>query len=150
LRSYEIELKRKKHESLRLSKRVVNIELVGKNKEDELKQTRYQSRSHRIKSAKKEKDETKISLFTHLKISRRVVDIFIKGDVKKEVLENIKGVLSVTLNHDEYEVKIANKDIISIVFDKIKDNKITKFVVEEPTLNEIFVETVGEKYEKEV
>jgi len=87
---------------------------------------------------------------TDIKESYQKKNIFIKGDVKKEVLENIKGVLSVTLNHDEYEVKIANKDIISIVFDKIKDNKITKFVVEEPTLNEIFVETVGEKYEKEV
>jgi len=87
---------------------------------------------------------------TDIKESYQKKNIFIKGDVKKEVLENIKGVLSVTLNHDEYEVKIANKDIISTVFDKIKDNKITKFVVEEPTLNEIFVETVGEKYEKEV
>ena len=87
---------------------------------------------------------------TDIKESYQKKNIFIKGNIKKEELESIKGVLSVILNHDEYEVKIANKDIVSKVFDKIKENKITKFVVEEPTLNEIFVETVGEKYEKEV
>ena len=87
---------------------------------------------------------------TDIKESYQKKNIFIKGNIKKEELESIKGVLSVILNHDEYEDKIANKDIVSQVFDKVKDSKITKFVVEEPTLNEIFVETVGEKYEKEV
>ena len=34
------------------------------------------------------------------------------------------------------------------VFKKLKDATITKFVVEEASLNEIFIEKVGEEYEK--
>ena len=83
-----------------------------------------------------------------IKESFQKKNIFIQGDIKINELEKIKGVLSVTKNHEEYEVKIANKDIVNDVFNVIKNNKITKFVVEEPTLNEIFVETVGEQYEK--
>ncbi len=75
-------------------------------------------------------------------------NILIKGDIKVQELEKIKGVLNVEKNHDEFEVKIANKDIVNDVFNAIKNNKISKFVVEEPSLNEIFVETVGEQYEK--
>ncbi len=83
-----------------------------------------------------------------IKESYQKKNIFIKGDIKMQEIEKIKGVLNVTKNHDEYEVKIANKDIVNDVFNCVKNNKITKFVVEEPTLNEIFVETVGEQYEK--
>ena len=75
-------------------------------------------------------------------------NIFIQGDVKIEDLKKIKGVLEAHKNHTEYEVKIANKDVVNDVFKAISNKKITKFVVEEPTLNEIFVETVGEQYEK--
>ena len=50
---------------------------------------------------------------------------------------------------DEFEVKIKEQKYVSKVFEAIsKHKKITKFVVEEPSLNEIFVEKVGEKYEK--
>ena len=83
-----------------------------------------------------------------IKESYQKKNIFIQGDVKVDELKKIKGVLEVHKNHSEYEVKIANKDIVNNVFNAIKNNKITKFVVEEPTLNEIFVETVGEQYEK--
>ena len=34
------------------------------------------------------------------------------------------------------------------VFKTIKNSDITKFVIEEPSLNEIFVSKVGESYEK--
>lgn len=83
-----------------------------------------------------------------IKESFQKKNIFVKGDIKISEIENIKGVLKVEKNHDEYEIKIASKDIISDVFDCLKKYKITKFVVEEPTLNEIFVEKVGEQYEK--
>ena len=83
-----------------------------------------------------------------IKESFQKKNIFVKGDIKINEIENIKGVLKVEKNHDEYEIKIASKDIISDVFDCLKKYKITKFVVEEPTLNEIFVEKVGEQYEK--
>ena len=75
-------------------------------------------------------------------------DIIIRGDVKKTDLEKIKGVVEVVKKADEFEVIIEDKKYIDEVFKKVKDNKITKFVVEEPSLNEIFVAKVGESYEK--
>ncbi len=75
-------------------------------------------------------------------------NIFIKGDVTKEELENIKGVYEVVEHSDELEVKIENEDICNEVFKKIKNKNITKFVLEEPSLNEIFVAKVGESFEK--
>lgn len=76
-------------------------------------------------------------------------DIYIKGDIKKEELENIEGVLEVIEKADEFELIIENKDIVSKVFNVIKDKKnITKFEVQEPSLNEIFVTKVGEEFDK--
>ena len=75
-------------------------------------------------------------------------NIFIKGDVTKEELENIKGVYEIVEHADELEVKIENEDICNEVFKNIKNKNITKFVLEEPSLNEIFVAKVGESFEK--
>ena len=83
-----------------------------------------------------------------IKESFQKKNIFVQGDIKINEIEKIKGVLKVEKNHEEYEIKIASKDVVSDVFDCLKQYKITKFVVEEPTLNEIFVEKVGEQYEK--
>ena len=75
-------------------------------------------------------------------------NIFIKGNVTKEELENITGVYDIVEHADELEVKIENEDICNEVFKKIKNKNITKFVLEEPSLNEIFVAKVGESFEK--
>lgn len=76
-------------------------------------------------------------------------NILIKGDVSKEELEKIDGVVLVTKRNDEFEVKISSKEKIDNIFNYIKTKKnIVKFTVEEPTLNEIFVAKVGESYEK--
>lgn len=75
-------------------------------------------------------------------------NIFIKGDVTKKELEQIKGVYEIIEHADELEVKIENEDICNEVFKKVKNKNITKFVLEEPSLNEIFVEKVGESFEK--
>lgn len=75
-------------------------------------------------------------------------NIFIKGDVTSEELSNIKGVYEIVEHADELEVKIDNVDVSKEVFKKIKNKNITKFVLEEPSLNEIFVSKVGESFEK--
>ena len=75
-------------------------------------------------------------------------NIFIRGDLTKKDLETLDGITKVDKIKDEYTVQIKDKSYINKVFDNIKNHKITKFVVEEPTLNEIFVEKVGESYEK--
>jgi sodium extrusion ABC transporter, ATP-binding protein natA family protein len=84
-----------------------------------------------------------------IKEQYRKKDIFIKGTVSKEELEKVSGVLEVIEKADEYEVKIESKEIVPKVFQVVSKAKdITKFVVEEPSLNEIFVSKVGESFEK--
>lgn len=84
-----------------------------------------------------------------IKTQYRKKNIIIAGDIDKKQLENIEGVISVTKKGTDTEVKIENNSITEEVFNYIKTCKnITKFVVEEPSLNEIFVDKVGETYEK--
>ena len=77
-------------------------------------------------------------------------NIFIKGNIDLNKLNNVKGVEEVVeLKNGEYEVKISNKETIENVFKYVsKCSNVTKFVVEEPSLNEIFISKVGESYEK--
>ncbi len=76
-------------------------------------------------------------------------NIIVKGDIDLEKLKKIKGVEKVIEKSDEYEVIISSKEIIKDVFNFIsKCSNITKFIVEEPSLNEIFISKVGEAYEK--
>ena len=76
-------------------------------------------------------------------------NIIIKGNIDIEKLKKISGVEEVIENSLQYEVKISNKDVVDSVFKYIsKCENITKFVVEEPSLNEIFISKVGESYEK--
>lgn len=84
-----------------------------------------------------------------IKEQYRKKNILIKGDISKSELEKIDGVLEVLEKSDEFEVKIESIDSVENVFKVVSKHKnITKFVVEEPSLNEIFVAKVGEAYEK--
>lgn len=84
-----------------------------------------------------------------IKKEYRKKNILIKGDITKEALLNIKGVYDVIEKPDEFEVKIDSLSVRENVFKVIsKHQNITKFSVEEPSLNEIFVAKVGEVYEK--
>ena len=83
-----------------------------------------------------------------IKEQYRKKNIFIKGDVTDNDLKNVKGVVDVVKHADELEVKIEDISYIDDVFKKVKNKQIFKFVVEEPSLNEIFVDKVGESYEK--
>ncbi len=84
-----------------------------------------------------------------IKTEYRKKNIRIKADITKNELEKIDGVDNVSELSDEFIVSIQDEDKVSNVFDIVKDKKnVTKFVVEEPSLNEIFVEKVGESFEK--
>lgn len=84
-----------------------------------------------------------------IKKDYRKKNIHIKGDIDVEALKKLEGVISIEENAEEYIVKIKSDEYIDDVFDKIKKSKhITKFSVEDPTLNEIFLNKVGETYEK--
>lgn len=83
-----------------------------------------------------------------IKKKYRKKNVFVKGNVTKEELEKIKGVNEIIEHSDELELKIENEEVAPLIFKKIKDKEITKFVLGEPSLNEIFVAKVGESYEK--
>ncbi len=71
-------------------------------------------------------------------------NVFIRGDFDIKDIKKIKGVVEVISKFDEFEVKIESEDIVSKIFKAISSSNVTKFVVEEATLNEIFIAKVGE------
>ncbi len=71
-------------------------------------------------------------------------NIMIKGeDIDISAIKKLKGVISVEKTRGELEVKIANKEVAPKVFDIIKNSNITKYDVVSPSLNEIFIASVG-------
>ena len=83
-----------------------------------------------------------------IKKEYRKQNIFICGDVDKEDFKDIDGVLEVNKKGEDLQIKISDESVVDKVFRKISKNKITKFVVEEASLNEIFIDKVGGKYDE--
>lgn len=76
-------------------------------------------------------------------------NIMIEADASMDELKNIKGVEKVDEIGNTFVVSISDKSYVQNVFNYVKKLKnVTKFVVEEPTLNEIFIDKVGGTYEK--
>lgn len=84
-----------------------------------------------------------------IKDSYKKKNIFISGKIKMSDLKSVKGVLTVEkTNQGEIKVGIADESVVSRVFKKIaSSSSVSKFVVEDATLNEIFIDQVGKKYE---
>ena len=75
-------------------------------------------------------------------------NIFVKGNLDVKKLEKHSGVINIKKEKDEYIVSIENESYVEDIFKLIsKMNNITKFTVEDPTLNEIFISIVGDNYE---
>lgn len=75
--------------------------------------------------------------------------IRISGDVDIDTLKNTKGVIDVIKENLEIVVKIESDKFIENVFEVVKrSSNVTKFIVEDASLNEIFLNIVGEAYEK--
>ncbi len=75
-------------------------------------------------------------------------NIHVIGDIDKKEIEALDGVEKITKEKNEYIISITNEDYAKDIFKKIsKYDNITKFTVEDPTLNEIFISIVGENYE---
>ena len=76
-------------------------------------------------------------------------NIIVEGEIDKDKLLKIKGVLKVEENKGTYTINIDNKDVKEDVFKVVtKGKNINKYLVEDASLNEIFIEKVGESYEK--
>ena len=83
-----------------------------------------------------------------IKKNYRRKNIHIIGKVDKEAIKKLEGVENIEETAEELIVKIASDKYIDDVFKVVKKGEnITKFAVEDPTLNEIFLNTVGESYE---
>lgn len=75
--------------------------------------------------------------------------IKVRGEFNIDKIKTIKGVIDVIKEHDEYNIKITDESVVKKVFNGFDNSSsITKFLVEEPSLNEIFIEKVGESYDK--
>jgi len=79
-----------------------------------------------------------------IKKNYQKMNIFIKGNIDTKELEKIDGVEKIIAIGDEINVKIKSEEVIPKVFSKIKKYELTKFIVEEASLNEIFIDKVGE------
>lgn len=84
-----------------------------------------------------------------IKKDYKIKKVIIEGDVKIGELKKIDGVTNAIKTASCYEVTIKDESYYKNVFNylKSKDN-ITKFSLEEPSLEEIFVSKVGEAYGK--
>ena len=83
-----------------------------------------------------------------IKADFRRKNIKVIADLNEKEILKTKGVISIEKNKEEYTIKIEDNKYVSSVFNKLsKCKNVTKFVVEEPTLHEIFIDKVGEAYE---
>lgn len=84
-----------------------------------------------------------------IKNDYKIKRIIIEGDVNKKELRKIDGVISVSKNASSYIVNIKEQKYSKNVFNYLKTcDNITKYLVEDASLEEIFVAKVGEAYGK--
>lgn len=83
-----------------------------------------------------------------IKKSYRKKNIHIKAELDITKLKKVPGVVDVLENAEDFVIKIESDEYIDDVFNEIKKcSHVTEFRVEDPTLNEIFLNEVGEVYE---
>lgn len=75
-------------------------------------------------------------------------NVVIIGEHDLSHLQKFDGVESMTQKNNVTTLKITSEKVAHNLFDEVmKFGYVKKFAVEEPTLNEIFIAKVGEKYE---
>lgn len=79
-----------------------------------------------------------------IKKEYRKKNILLRGDVDLDEIKKIKGVEAITQKGEDYEIKISEEAVQKKVFQAVRKYDITKFVVEEASLNEIFIAKVGD------
>ena len=75
-------------------------------------------------------------------------NLYVIGDIDPDKINTLEGVEKIEKVGQEYIISISNESYVNQIFKEIaKYDNISKFSVEDPSLNEIFINTVGEKYE---
>ncbi len=83
-----------------------------------------------------------------IKKSYGIKKVIIKGkniDITK--LKKIEGVENIKEKNEEIIIEISNEKLVEQIFNSIKKYEILKFEALEPSLNEIFIEKVGNSHE---
>ena len=76
-------------------------------------------------------------------------NVLVKGNIDVDKIKKIKGVISINKENCEYIIQIEDETIVKDIFKEVsKHDEITKFMVEDPSLNEIFIAKVGEAYDE--
>ena len=84
-----------------------------------------------------------------IKNDYRQKNIHVIGDIDISKIEKLDYFKEIETINDEYIIKITDNNYTNELFREISKYKnITKFIVEEPSLNEIFISKVGEAYEE--
>ena len=84
-----------------------------------------------------------------IKNDYRQKNVHVIGNVDISKIEKLDYVKEIETINDEYIIKITDNNHTNELFKEISKYKnITKFIVEEPSLNEIFISKVGETYEE--
>ena len=84
-----------------------------------------------------------------IKNDYRQKNVHVIGDIDISKIEKLDYVKEIETINDEYIIKITDNNYTNKLFKEISKYKnITKFIVEEPSLNEIFISKVGEAYEE--
>ena len=83
-----------------------------------------------------------------IKKNYRKKNIHIIADIEEKCFFDLTGIEKVQKTPEEMIITVSDESVISKVFDVIRECKnVTKFLVEDPSLNEIFVSIVGDVYE---
>ena len=84
-----------------------------------------------------------------IKEDYRKKNIVVEGNIDIDKISKIKGVNKVEENKGTYTINIDDISVNDKVFKEVaKGTNITKYELEDASLNEIFIEKVGESYEK--
>jgi len=75
-------------------------------------------------------------------------NLFIHGDFDMGFLEQIPGVIKSKPLTEGVELQIENEEVSQRIFHELQHKGfVRKFALEEPSLNDIFIEKVGASYE---
>ena len=86
---------------------------------------------------------------TDIKNEYKKKNIVVVGDMDVDKVKKQDGVKNIDKNNNEYIISIEDDSYVNSLFKYIsKFDNITKFSVEDPSLNEIFIIIVGNKYDR--
>ena len=86
---------------------------------------------------------------SEIKKNYKKKNVYVCGDISVDKLLKEEGVEKIDRIKDEYVISIKNDSYVKPLFKAVsKFDNITKFSVEDPSLNEIFISIVGDSYEQ--